>query len=49
MNRDGTNARLVFDVTTLPIPTEPNFTELAWSTDGTRLMFAAGDSYASYL
>ncbi|MDQ1459735.1 MAG: TolB protein [Actinomycetota bacterium] len=49
INRDGTNPRTVFDVTTLPVPTEPNFTEPAWSPDGTKLMFAAGDAYASFL
>lgn len=49
INRDGTNPRMVFDVRTLRVPTEPNFTELAWSPDGAKLLFAAGDSNSSYL
>jgi TolB protein len=49
MNRDGTKARPVFAVRTLGVPTQPNFTELAWSPDGSELMFAAGDAYATSL
>jgi Tol biopolymer transport system component len=49
MNRDGTDQRNVFDVTTLPGGMVSNFTKAAWSPDGTELVFAAGNPHTSHL
>ncbi len=46
---DGSSVRRVFDVRTLPLNAEPNFTIPAWSPDGTQLVFAAGNPSASHL
>jgi TolB protein len=49
INPDGSGGRNVFDVTTLPGGTEPNFTKPAWSPNGTKLSFAAGSPQTSHL
>jgi TolB protein len=51
MNRDGTGLRRIVDVTTLAGGTAfaANFTWPTWSTDGTKILFAAGSPTSSHL
>ena len=51
MGPDGTGLRRVVDVASLPGDRtfEPNFTFPAWSPDGGKILFAAGDATSSHL
>jgi Tol biopolymer transport system component len=49
VNPDGSSQRKVLDVTTLAGDIQPNFTELTWSPDGTKFVFAAGNPQTSHL
>jgi TolB protein len=48
---DGTGLRRIVDLASLPGGTnfKPNFTSPAWSPDGAKIVFAAGDSTSSHL
>ena len=48
---DGTSLRRIVDIASLPggRAFKPNFTSPAWSPDGAKIVFAAGDSTSSHL